>query len=808
MDASVPDSSAALADALRAGRPGFSGVLAGLREHVLASVVHGRRAVVGRYRLGTPLGKGAHGTVYEAFDPRLDRAVALKIVHVRTPSDCDRVVREARMLATVSDPHVVQVFEVGVVDDERPAPYVVMELVHGVTLREWQLAPGRSWRSVVEMSLQAARGLWAAHRVGIVHRDFKPDNAILGADGRLRVADFGLARSMQEAELTDEAQGSESGSGDPSLTPAGYVLGTPAYMAPEVFYGETGPASDQYALSVTLYEGLFGRRPFSAGSTIDLRAKVVRRSARLPRDRRGVPRRVCAVVMKGLARRAEDRHADLGAWIDALERAAAPRRVPVLVPVLGAGIVAVGLVAAGPAAAPCTTGEAAWSRARGEARLTGEVDAALAHHREAFVDTEQAACRGADGPLAWRTRSCLDARLRDVTALVAVVGDKASAVQALPSPRICGEPDTDRVAAPDPADAPAVEALERRLSELRALDATSSADKHALSLSARLLEDARVVDYAPVLAEAARMHGRMAMLNHKADEAQASFEDAYFVAQRADLWNHAARAATEVFRMHAYLRHDAAGAMEWRAHADAAFARAGIDARGYSPYLDATAWLAELQGDHALAAEVLREALEALSARGQGRSQVAGDVENHLGAVLAGSGDCEAALAPLAAAASIAEEIEGEASGRRAAALDNMGMCLTQLHRADEALPLHEEARTIRERIDPEQVDLGASYGNLGLVYAELGRLDEALAAMDRALAFFQAHAGESDPSVAMTFRFRAQIHERRGEAGRADARSDLASALRSYEALGPRYEATVTELRAEIAALDSEVAP
>jgi eukaryotic-like serine/threonine-protein kinase len=810
MDAPGLDRSA-LSDALRAGRPGFSGALAGLHARVLATAVHGRHTRVGRYRLGAPLGRGAHGTVYEAFDPRLGRPVALKIVAVRTSHDCERVVREARMLATVSDPHVVHVFEVGVSDTEPPAPYVVMELVHGITLRKWLLASRRPWRGVVEMILQAARGLWAAHRVGIVHRDFKPDNAILGEDGRLRVVDFGLARALQELDVTDQA-GEVLGSADPALTPAGYVMGTPAYMAPEVFAGDAVPASDQYALSVALYEGLFGHRPFVAASTLELRALVCGTNARLPRDRRGVPRRLCALVMRGLARRPEDRYPDLGAWIAALQRAAAPRRVPMLVPIVGAGVLAAGIVAARPAAGPCDTGEAAWAAARGDMPLANDVDTALLEHRRAWVDTEATACAAAPGPLPWHTRSCLDARLRDVTAIVSLVGRPrraaalrdASAVQALPSPRMCDEAGSDAVLAPDPADASAVEDLERRLSELRALDATSLGGTHALNLSARLLEDARAVGYAPLVAESGRMYGRMLMLDRQGDAAKAVFEDAYFVAQKADLSRHAAVAATEVFRIEAHERRNPAGAHEWRAHADAAFARAGLDPRDNSAYLDAWGWLAQLEGNDALAIEVLREAVESIRARGGGRSQIAGDLENHLGVVLAQSEQCEAAVGPFRRAASIFRDNDGPRSRRYAAGLDNLGMCLTEVGRLDEALALHEEALEIRESLGPDQPELGASYGNLGLVLQKMGRIDDALAATDRSVALFLAQAHENDPRLAMSYEFRARMHASRGEPGRAAAVRDYASALQAYEALGPTYERSVEALREEIAAFEA----
>jgi serine/threonine protein kinase len=238
-----------------------------IAQRMFGAVAAGSR--IGRYEVRRVVGGGAMGAVFAAFDPTLGREVALKLLiggsadDPSQPRRADRLAREAKALARLSHPNVVAVYEVGT-DDDRV--YIAMEYVEGVTLREWIDAHpvGRrgEQRAVVEMFQQAAAGLAAAHEVGLVHRDFKPDNALIGDDGRLRVADFGLAAWGRGAAKSDDAISGRDLEGARSSTSVGQVVGTPAYMAPEQIVGaEVGPAADQFALCVSLFEALFGRRP-------------------------------------------------------------------------------------------------------------------------------------------------------------------------------------------------------------------------------------------------------------------------------------------------------------------------------------------------------------------------------------------------------------------------------------------------------------------------------------------------------------------------------------------------------------------
>jgi serine/threonine protein kinase len=170
-----------------------------------------RGAVLGRYIVVEPIGRGGMGVVYRAYDPELDRRVALKLLRRQGESTGDeqaRLVREGKAMARLAHPNVAAVHDVGVDDDQ---VFIAMELVEGQTLRAWLETP-RSWRAIVAMFLQAGRGLSAAHAAGMVHRDFKPDNVIVGADGRARVVDFGLARTH---DATCRPSSSPAGASDP-----------------------------------------------------------------------------------------------------------------------------------------------------------------------------------------------------------------------------------------------------------------------------------------------------------------------------------------------------------------------------------------------------------------------------------------------------------------------------------------------------------------------------------------------------------------------------------------------------------------
>jgi tetratricopeptide (TPR) repeat protein len=274
-----------------------------------------RGTLVSRYVIVDVLGDGGMGVVYGAFDPELDRKIAIKLLQTHSSGSSSGekekawIQREAQALARLSHPNVVAVHDVGTLPGGRV--FVAMELVEGDTLRAWLKERERSWREVVAVMLAAGTGLAAAHRAGLIHRDFKPDNVIVGKDGRARVMDFGLARlraddelgapARRKSDLKLEARSPLS----ERLTMVGVVVGTPAYMAPEIYEGQVADArTDQFAFGVTLYEALYRTRPYD--KTDRTSAPV----AKAPPDI-GVPARIQRVVMRAIAIDREQRFASM-----------------------------------------------------------------------------------------------------------------------------------------------------------------------------------------------------------------------------------------------------------------------------------------------------------------------------------------------------------------------------------------------------------------------------------------------------------------------------------------------------------------
>ncbi len=306
------------------------------------AILHGGLSSrIGRYVLLRMLGKGGMGVVYAAYDEDLDRRVAVKLLHTARQQDQElrlRIVREAQALARVSSPNVVHVYEVGEIESEM---FIAMEFVNGTTLTRWQSAESRSWQETLQMYLGAGQGLLAAHQAGLTHRDFKPDNVLVGSDGTPKVADFGLARlggdeegaAAAERDLLDSHNAHNAVTPNlMALTQEGMMVGTPLYMSPEQHLGEPADRrSDQFSFCVALYEALYDERPFAGKTLPSLRHNVVRGRLQPRPTGSRVPEPVHKALLRGLAVLPEKRFPSMQELLTALsfdearDPAAAPR---------------------------------------------------------------------------------------------------------------------------------------------------------------------------------------------------------------------------------------------------------------------------------------------------------------------------------------------------------------------------------------------------------------------------------------------------------------------------------------------------
>ena len=257
---------------------------------------------VGRFVVLDAIGHGAMATVYAAFDEQLQRRIAVKLIHPSPDLEGHLAVqREAQTLARVSHPNVVQVHDAGMLGGQA---FIAMEFIAGVTLTVWQQAQPRGLGELLAMYVQTGRGLVAAHAAGVVHRDFKPDNVLIGVDGRARVVDFGLARSLA-------AQDPDTGD----------VVGTPAYMAPEQHDGaQVDERADQFSFCAALYEALYDIRPFPGGSLAEIRVHAIAGRIQEPPPPRRAPPMVHDALLRGLARDPAHRWPSLANLLDHLER--------------------------------------------------------------------------------------------------------------------------------------------------------------------------------------------------------------------------------------------------------------------------------------------------------------------------------------------------------------------------------------------------------------------------------------------------------------------------------------------------------
>ncbi|MCY1079793.1 serine/threonine-protein kinase [Archangium lansingense] len=746
-----------------------------------------RGSTLSRYVVLERLGAGAMGVVYAAYDPELDRQVALKLLrpdgrHVEELRL--RLLREAQALARLSHPHVVAVHDVGVCGD---GIFLALELVDGTTLAEWLKEP-RPWREVLRVFLDAGQGLAAAHAAGLVHRDFKPANVLVGRDGRARVTDFGLARPVSRGGSPPEAPSTLSPSQAEDslglLTRTGALLGTPAYMAPEQLEGRGADAlSDQFSFCVALYEALHGVRPFEGVSLESLGRAAKEGRVRAPGRDTKVPSRVRNAVLRGLRPRPEDRFPSMEALLEAL--ALRPSRVRTWVSVSAATAclvgVAMGYVVAHRREVRCSQEvqklDAAWGperrdRVRAAFLSTNKpyatdawekLSTALDAHASLWRSLRTEACLSAGESTsspAWQTSACLDARLWQFAAVTEVL-EKADAQTVQNVPQLVASleglagcrdsPATYTRPQPPEVLRPRVDAARRRLAEARA---RMEAGRHAegIEMTSALLQEIDALDYRPLDAEVLVLHGQLHGHAGKAKEAEDILYRALWAAE-------AGRDDETVARVWVLLVWIVGDQMARVGEADrlAQHARAVVERLGRErfPAIATDLHLRMggvrlVQGKLDQADEELTQGLE-LSRKTYGPESLRTSYFfSSLGRVRSRQERPTEALALYRQAQELRESLWGSEHPALALSLSNIATQLLSLGRREEAVATWRRALLLLETSrSPDHASLAPPLNNLGVALREQGRLDEARQYLQRALAIFERSKGPDHPNTA-----------------------------------------------------------
>ncbi len=732
-------------------------------------------ATMGRYLVLDRIGEGGMGVVYKAYDPVLDRRVALKVLRQLPDglgSDEERLLREGKAMAQLAHPNVVAVHDVGVHDGR---VFVAMEFVEGQTLRAW-LETKPPLKEVLAKFVQAGRGLSAAHDAGFVHRDFKPDNVLVGKDGRVRVVDFGLARSSGREVAppsSDDGRAVASTAVDASLSEHASLAGTPRYMPPEQLGGERLDArADQFAFCASLWEGLFGQPPFEAPNLLVLLDNLRQGKLKEP-ARRDVPRWLVDALAKGLQPERDRRHATMASLLEILERdpAAARRRwaavAAALVAVAVVSIVAVRGV--GPRDAPlCPTAAPSlggvWDEPhRASMRTAFEASgkpywtdafknaaALLDRYASSWVAMRDDACkatlvRGAQSSELMDLRmACLDGRLAGLKALASrLAGADAHGVEhaveaanALPSLAACA--DADALRAPtklpeDPAARAHIGAIRDRIVAARALQfAAKPAD--GLALSSAAVAEARSTGYRPLEAEALENHGMQLQMAHDLKGALATLEDA----QLAALASHATSVETQSWidrvLVLGYDRNAAEG-MRAARQAHACLDRDGGDDAKLSLLLLGESRLAWVDGRYPDAIALGERALKIReSTLPADHPDIAASL-NTLGVAAMDAGDLAAALGYHQRAVSIRQAAFGRMHPLVASSLSNVAIVMWAQGDLQRAIDTYRDAIEVEiAAFGPDDRVVAYNLENLGLALSDQGDQNGAIETIQRAI--------------------------------------------------------------------------
>ncbi|MEZ4449591.1 MAG: serine/threonine-protein kinase [Nannocystaceae bacterium] len=761
-----------------------------------------------RYAIEAQVGRGGMGVVYRARDLELDRPVAIKFhAALDDPRAAARMTGEARAMARLAHPNVLTVHEVGRFEGR---VFLAMEWAEGGDLRRWLAAEPRGWEAIVERFVAAGEGLWAAHRVGLVHRDFKPSNVLLDGDGRVRVADFGLAaieaeagparRIRSDAPGSSPAAGSSAGTGTSRAPAPGGAsetdapapargLGTPAYMAPEQRAGlDVDARADQYSFCAALHEALTGALPGEP-----------------PRDPRPLPARIARALARGLRAAPAERFPDMPALLDALRPELARRRRRRILVAVAAVAVAITGVALGwalrPGAAPISCAATAWEAAtiwpaarrevlaarfgaldspyaadawpRVRALVGDYVDRLASAQVEACRDTHERGLHSTellDRRMAClsRARRELDARLGELARVDA--GSVARAIPlatSLPDPARCGDlerMEEEEAPEPDPARAARIDAVLSALAEARArviAGAPLEAAEQVIALGPEIDALARRsldIDRHHVLGDA---YG----LAEHAREGREHLEAGYVLARAAGDDARAAALATAIAHR---LDLDQAAYREslfW-----ARIARAELERSGGDPELEVRLFLIEGGAEDGLgelqaALDLFDRARERLAQAPSSRPDQLAQILSFKGITLERMGRFQEAIATQEETLARIRAALGDRHPNVIHAENLLGTALSEAGRYEEAITRYQEAIALAEALfgrDPPIAEIPLA--NLAVAHGDVGRFREAIPILERVRAI-QERAAEPNPeTVATTLEMLGEYHAQIGD--------------------------------------------
>ena len=791
-----------------------------------------RGAPLGRYVVLARQGAGGMGEVYSAYDPELDRKVAVKLLLPEQSGEGTeghaRLQREAQAMARLSHPNVITVHDVGTFNDR---VFVAMEFIEGCTLTQWLAAHDRTWREVVDVFVSAGRGLAAAHAKSLVHRDFKPDNVMIGDDGRVRVMDFGLARSVTSDKEEPDSGEPNLDSFSVELTGAGSMMGTPAYMAPEQFVGEdTDARSDQFSFCVSLFEGLYGQRPFEGDSLAALSYAVTRGEAIEPPAGASVPKWLRKVVSRGLLPEPEARWPSMSALLDALRANPDQSRRRWLM--AASAFVVVGAGVGGNAfldqraRARCDEHAAAIEVTWND-RIRADLQAALREAGDTYG--EEAAPRvGAlldDYANAWRSArstvcfdalqtgheaqpelDCLAGRRDELQALLEVFGsatrgvveNSVPAASKLPRIEQCLDPKWLDSHPPAPVgNREKVRALEKRMRFARALYAAGRLDEAQARID-ELQTDVEALDWDRLRIRADLDRASLLHDMGRRDVASALYERAFFAASRAGYDGLVARAAVSLGNSRGAEGSDSERGWFWARMAEAAMERGGDNSSRRISWLHLTADLlvrdgkwdeAQVRYDRALA--------EAEEFFGPRHLRSAG-LLNNLAILHAHRGDYDASREYYREALTVRLEALGEHHPDTADGFNNLANLEKRAGKYAEAREQYEHALALwREWFGEDHERIAYGLSNLGEVELELDHYAEAEKLFSRAIEILVDFPDYDERNLGNVVDNLGTAYMRQGRYAEAEEVFDRALAIRGRTAgqQHPEYATSLNNL-------------